>query len=182
MDQRNPTGDNLANQSDDRIAPCHAALREWADRHNVAKQGNAPFDRCEKRRQLLRHVDAIAIAIPRMPWETLTQVACDHYNKANRLRGIDTADPGSSPREFVSRITVNYLRHQCTPYDEELERLSGGEGKQEAVEVLKGRVLGAIAEQYPELAKECDRQMSDWLDEKAWEEVERDMSRYYENN
>ena len=60
---------------------------------------------------------------------------------------------------FLSRIMVNYIRHNLTSYEDLLEELRGKEGKYEAYTKLKNKILEKIAEVYPELKEECNRQM-----------------------
>lgn len=63
--------------------------------------------------------------------------------------------------EFEQRITVNYIRHQLTQYDEHCRRLSALVGKEAGYRLLRSRVFAAIREAYPWLAKECKRQEED---------------------
>lgn len=60
-----------------------------------------------------------------------------------------------APADFVDRITVNYLRHVHTDYD---RLLAIGARNDVAHTWLRNRVLDQIAERFPELAVECDRQ------------------------
>lgn len=53
----------------------------------------------------------------------------------------------------VPRILVNYLRHAATPYERLLR-----EYPRAAYGALKRRTLDAIADAYPYLREECDRQ------------------------
>lgn len=109
-----------------------------------------------KRRRLLDEIEAIQIDFPRMDEATLTRRAVDHYNERsfNTLRASVDSDLG-----FLNRITVNYLRHSVTDYDELLEEYRGKVGTREAYISLKEKILEAIAEAHPHLAFECDRQI-----------------------
>lgn len=92
--------------------------------------------------------------------QNVTQQAVSHYNahledKIEHLEeiGEDTdclqyagVDSGES---FLERITVNYLRHECTIYDSVLDDLIGKVGKREAYILLKERVFNLIADKYP---------------------------------
>ena len=57
----------------------------------------------------------------------------------------------------IKRWMVNYLRHNCSNYEELLEELqhSVAADNQDAYLVLKNSVLDMIAEMYPELSEEC---------------------------
>jgi len=60
--------------------------------------------------------------------------------------------------DFLNRIEVNYIRHNLTEYDRELEEMAGKIGVKEAVIKIKNRILDSIAEKYPELKGECVKQ------------------------
>ena len=64
----------------------------------------------------------------------------------------------TTDRGFLDRVTVNYLRHVRTNYDELLASLHGKVGIEEAKELVRERVYEAIASTYPDLAAECSRQ------------------------
>lgn len=98
----------------------------------------------------------VQFAIPRYSRSKLTKMACDHYNDRN-LEWGSFASP-SSDKHFLQRIVVNFLRHAVTDYDGHLERISGKVGTNEAYRKIKEMVLDKIAEEYPWLAEECERQ------------------------
>ena len=52
----------------------------------------------------------------------------------------------------AARVLVNHLRHAATPYERLLREYPRAHG------VLKRRTLDAIADAYPYLREECDRQ------------------------
>ena len=70
-----------------------------------------------------------------------------------------------SDADFLDRITVNFLRHCWTKYENELAEIAGKVGAPEAYVTIKQMVLDEITEQYPWLAAECDRQLSRLYDE-----------------
>lgn len=55
---------------------------------------------------------------------------------------------------------MNYLRHACSSYEEDLSRLHGRVGNDLAASRLRERVLEVIATRCPELVAECGRQGS----------------------
>ena len=61
---------------------------------------------------------------------------------------------------FLERITVNYVRHRLTSYDRNLERVAGQIGVALAITAIRKRIYAAIAETYPHLAPECERQLA----------------------
>lgn len=81
-------------------------------------------------------------------------LAIEHYNNYHDTLGKYDFMPVSlcsCSREFLNRITVNYLRHECTDYDYELSEIAGKVGVQDAHDILKERVNEAIYEAYPTL-------------------------------
>lgn len=110
-----------------------------------------------KRDSLLEQVDSIAINVPVLPEMELVKRACDSYNAINAERGEGHATVRSAPF-FLQRICVNYLRHECSSYEAELDKVAGKVAVAEARSIIREKVYDAIAEAYPELAEECSRQ------------------------
>lgn len=81
-----------------------------------------------------------------------------------------------APATFIHRIEVNFLRHEATMYDEELEEYAGSTGVREAVDMVRERVYEVIAEEYPYLKKECERQLQERREEE--EQIRKHMDTY----
>jgi hypothetical protein len=111
-----------------------------------------------KRSRLLEMVQTLQITVPRYEQKKLTNKACEHYNR--RRRGDDDPATPSSALAFLERITVNYLRHELTSYEDDLERVFGQVGVRQAYAVINAKVYDAIAAAYPHLAEECARQQA----------------------
>jgi hypothetical protein len=114
-----------------------------------------------KTQRLWDYLDELEIAVPVMPLAELTEQACAHYNDRQSVRerwDAQEATPASDP-SFLERISVNYLRHRLSAYDEELAHLFGKVGVREAYQELNEMVYHAIATAYPTLAAECTRQL-----------------------
>ncbi|PSR20024.1 MAG: hypothetical protein C7B45_16965 [Sulfobacillus acidophilus] len=148
----------------DRVIACEQqpevaqALQRVAERR--PQRQRAAQDAAERqRRAVLDWVRAQTIHIPVLPHKVLIRQACDHYNALWMDRGRDDkwATPSDDPA-FLARIAVNYLRHACSPYEDRLDDLFGQIGATEGRLLLEHRVLTAIAQQYPALAAECQRQ------------------------
>lgn len=110
--------------------------------------------------QLAELVANIAIPVAEgMSRSTLVKRACTSYNdhKFDRYEDYAPATPNSDTA-FLDRICVNYLRHDCTDYDAIISELHGKVGRSEAYEIVRNRVLTRIAEVYPYLAAEAERQ------------------------
>lgn len=128
-------------------------LAQRTKRSESAKRAAA-----RRRDDLIQKTLATNFSIPEMPWDDLIERACRHYNsrKVNATSIRPDADEGT-----LHRIMVNYLRHECTQYDEHCASLMGQTGKEDAYPAVKELVLEAIAEKYPELIAECYRQISE---------------------
>ncbi|MHB1956445.1 MAG: hypothetical protein ACYCOU_22165 [Sulfobacillus sp.] len=135
-----------------------AALQRIAERR-PQRQRIAQDIADRKRQAVLDWVRSLSIQLPALSHDRLLRQACDHYNALWEDRGRDDkwATPSDDPA-FLARITVNYLRHACSPYEDHLDDLFGQIGATEGRPLLKQRVLTAIARQYPDLAQECRRQ------------------------
>lgn len=108
-----------------------------------------------RRASLLESIEALNITVPILP---LAQVQAQAIHSYNRHHGEnESASPESSPA-FLQRITVNFLRHHLTPYEEQLEALYGQPGRAEAYLPLSRKIFQAIQEAYPALAGECQAQ------------------------
>lgn len=105
---------------------------------------------------LVEFANSVEIVIPEMTKKELIRAACLHYNTYNKNIGR-TASP-KDPDEFIFRITVNFLRHELTTYEEELRRMQGFSEEKAAHDILKSRILDAIAKAYPWIRKECAMQ------------------------
>lgn len=128
-------------------------LKQKADRRRltVAKGIHA------KRTSILKFAETVSIRIPRLA--TARHQAVDHYNNLWWSRGRDDkwASLDAHPA-FLDRITVNFLRHATSRYEQLLETIYGKVGVAEARRRIRHRVLDGIAKVYPELAAECERQ------------------------
>lgn len=112
-----------------------------------------------KRAGLLAGIRGVSVTVPRMDRDKVIRQACAHYNALAGERGrYDAAAGPDADPAFLERITVNYLRHELTGYEQELADLYGLTGRPEASRLIKERVLDAIAAAYPWLAGECQRQ------------------------
>lgn len=114
----------------------------------------------KRREKIVQSVRDTDFCVPKLERQTLVNEACYHYNY--RSSGEYIASP-SSDLEFLDRICVNYLRHECTAYDGILSATSGAVGCYEAKLEARLTVLQQIANAYPDLALECDRQMDEGI-------------------
>ena len=98
---------------------------------------------------------------PKFPTRTkerLRQLAIKHYNTLWAERGEDRCAAVNDSDEFLDRITCNYLRHECSAYEEQCERVYGRVGKGFAYNAIRKRIHDAIREAYPWLNRSLLRE------------------------
>jgi hypothetical protein len=126
-----------------------------------------------KRERMRQDIAQSLITVARLEADEVRRRAINHYNVRQIDRGIKRGDwdwreaTEESDPAFLERITVNYIRHQLTRYEGYLDEVWGKVGVDEAKRLISQRVFAAIAEAYPHLAEECDRQFNhrfDWVE------------------
>lgn len=142
---------------------------EFAQRRAQASRRAAAARRTAKRRRdsTLEKIYSTPINVPYLNRSLLAKRAVTHRNHRAGEQTQDLVSPLSHieeiPETVLQRWEVNYLRHVLTPYDALLADLHGHVGRVEAEVLLRRRVYAAIAERYPHLALECDRQLAERL-------------------
>jgi hypothetical protein len=115
-----------------------------------------------KKQKIADYVKKVKIKVPKLPKKELIQQACQDYNA--RSKGDNWASEHAD-QEFLERISVNYLRHCLTSYEDELRKIAGRVNADEAYLELKEKVLDAIAKRYKWLGDECCLQV-----ERMWDQ------------
>lgn len=131
----------------------------WRDQKNIRSEAATKVAE-KKAKELQTEVDKWKPKLPRMPIEEVRRRAIRAYNDWNVLYDKSEASE-SSNASFLDRITVNYLRHETTDYDSMLAEVAGKIGVRTAKCIIRKRVYDVIADTYPELASETDRQILD---------------------
>lgn len=134
--------------------------RTWREKSERRRQaGRKVAD--GKRAEPLAKIGAVTITVRESgsPHEVLA-AAIRHFNRRAETRYDFDSEEASDTSDalFLERITVNYLRHQRTSYDDTLDGLIGLVGRRQAYLLLENRVLDAISVKFPHLAVECRRQ------------------------
>lgn len=118
----------------------------------------------KKRVELLDRVNAIEITIPVVQFSQLLSDSIEHYNYRKSMRYWEEDEFGpatkKSDKDFLNRITVNYIRHVLTDYEEILDEIYGKVGVGEAYLVLFGKIMHEISKKYPELSNACKNQLA----------------------
>ena len=109
-----------------------------------------------KKDNLLIQISELPISVEIIPRYELIPLVIDAYNDRNyykdylTLRDLD--------QSTLERLTVNYIRHQLTSYDQCLGLIFSKVGKKEGYRLLIERIYNCISESYPELTRECTLQ------------------------
>ena len=136
----------------ERSAKFKAEIEKSAVRKQSAQK--AVETKTEKAKKFAR---TVAVHVPTMDYDNLVKKACNSYNEFHEYllmeRGHEyiTANPTHSDPDFLRRITINYLRHECTSYEDELYKLFGKTGVHEAHDILQRRINDEICKVYPQL-------------------------------
>jgi hypothetical protein len=102
-----------------------------------------------KTAKTLSGLDALKITVLMLEREEVTHRASDDYRQHH---GRDVPDA-------IDRVTVNYIRHHLTEYEDALKGVRGKVGTDLAFLGISEKVFEAIEEAYPWLAEECHRQL-----------------------
>jgi hypothetical protein len=137
----------------------------WQEKRESARKRSESLLRAAAIRQehLLREVKSQTVNLPRLSRRQLVQRACEHYNRLALERDKPFWATPSSEKAFLARICVNFLRHELSNYERQLEEVYGKVGAIAARSEIRNKVYSAIATGYPDLAKECERQVQSRL-------------------
>lgn len=111
-----------------------------------------------KTNKLIEYISHVEVKVPRYDLLKLYHLACEHYNELHCFRGNFKTANKNADISFLNRISVNFLRHELTSYEEELYNIFGKVGIREAHESLFKKIMSAISESYPSLNTECEKQ------------------------
>ena len=109
-----------------------------------------------KIRNILQKITTLPINVKRV--EKVTLLALKSYNDWNEQRMASYVTLAEASEAFLARISVNYIRHNLTKYEENIEKICGKTGKVLAYDLERYIVLSEIARVYPEFTEECQRQ------------------------
>jgi len=141
-----------------RVEQAEASADFIAVQKDIARRKAAAAKATEtKVAKLMAQIGAMTVTVQRHKLAHVRRMAIESYNERNVYACIakgDNLDP-----LFLDRITVNFIRHEMTEYDTALWAVAGKTGIARAVAEIRRRVYSAIAQTYPELKEECERQM-----------------------
>ncbi len=109
-----------------------------------------------KRLDLMKRIATLEVVVTKLPPAEIRNRAIEAFNTRSRSGDLVYQD---ATGEFLERITVNFIRHNLTRYDDTLNEVAGRVGVVNAVREIRVRVFEAIATAYPDLKSECERQL-----------------------
>lgn len=115
---------------------------------SVPRQASAQKAVKTKTQKCIEYVETMQIKIPTYKRETLERLAYNSWLEHQELCGNISAFEYVPEEDTMKRWCINYLRHECTEYDERLYRLFGKVGVQEAHDILKDKITKAIYAKY----------------------------------
>jgi hypothetical protein len=124
------------------------------------RSANAKETAGKRKEALLSNIRAMEIRMIKLPAPQILNNAISSYNAFTCERGNGDRLPASvwSDKVFLERIQVNYIRHELTDYDYELENIAGKVGVLEARDIIRDKILDAISDNYPYLQGAVDSQ------------------------
>lgn len=97
-----------------------------------------------KTKKTFQKVQNINIKFPKFKSkELLIKTAITHYENLWSQRGDDRHVTTDAPEDFIKRITLNFLRHSCTNYDELINEIQGCTGINYAISDLHNKIITA---------------------------------------
>ena len=111
-----------------------------------------------KTKNIVNQVQSFPVHVERI--ENVVDEAIESYNDWNSWKEDfeGFVSKKNSSKEFLDRITVNFIRHELTSYDEDLDKIHGKVGVRKAYGIEREKIFEEIAKVYPEFKEECNRQ------------------------
>lgn len=132
--------------------PEFRASLERAMKRKISAKGAAQV----RHAKTLQDAAAIVVRVQQLPIAEVRAAAIRSYNDHNMFRN-KRAYADDDPA-FLDRITVNFIRHELSYYDNHLFEQRRKIGAREAAALIKETTLSTIADVYPELFDEAMRQ------------------------
>jgi len=153
-----------------RIEQAEASVEFTSAQKDIAKRKAAAAKAVEtKIAKLMAQIDAMTVTVQRHKLAHVRRMAIENYNARGFNRGFSVYATEKDDPAFLDRITVNFIRHELTEYDTVLWEIAGKTGVSQAVTGIRQRVYSAIAQEYPDLKHECDRQFAEKTQPGAYE-------------
>jgi len=133
------------------------------------------LDKSEKRRKSVRgtardklkeKTSLLKINLKVLDEQVLLDRALKNFNDFKMEREDYRFADKTSGKTFLDRICVNFIRHNLTSYDQDIEDLFGQQEKDYGLLLLRNKIIKEISKAYPYLREECIRQ--EWITPNAF--------------
>ncbi len=135
-------------------------------RAEAGKRFKADMEKVEKRRAIMqvaaqkavatryentqKWAENVEVEVESLTPETAIDEAIESYNDHHFWRGDDfIAATRQSDKSFLQRITKNYLRHECSNYEQLLSELRGNVGADEAYYIIREKADEKVLDANP---------------------------------
>jgi len=113
-----------------------------------------------KLKKIRDYIKNLKIIVKKIPIDSIQKKAIRDYNDFKEAIEIEYQKATiNSDTLFLNRICVNYIRHNLTIYENELEKIFGKVGSKEAYRLLNEEIYSVISSTYPTLSDECITQL-----------------------
>lgn len=118
-----------------------------------------------KLQKIKDYIKDLKITVQKIPIDIIEQKAVKDYNNFKEGISFEREDfeyqtaTLNSDTLFLNRICVNYIRHNLTIYENELEKIFGKVGSKEAYRLLNEKIYSVISNTYPIFSDECSNQL-----------------------
>lgn len=147
-------------------SPAWKAWKQKSQKRSDAMKASAAKKRNETLSEVNTVLDTLHLSndVTGLDYATLKSKASENFlrienNRAQRRKNY-TPEKITSRRtdKFFHRIITNWLRHDGTTYDSRLDELFNKIGVNDGKVMIRTRIYDLIAQEYPYLADECERQ------------------------
>lgn len=146
-------------------------LKEKADKRKVSAKKAVET----KINTAVAIADKFSITVERIDLDKLRTFAIEDKQAWYDMQwsyDYEPKDAYYAPEQVVKRWMVNYIRHNLSHYDEELENLMGRTGKYAGYVHYKIKLAEEMKKIYPEIKKEIDQYMLGIQDDDSTEALE----------
>lgn len=118
-----------------------------------------------KLKKIRDYIKTLKIIVKKIPIDIIQKKAIKDYNDFKEAIEIERGGFDyqkatiNSDTLFLNRICVNYIRHNLTMYENELEKIFGKVGSKEAYCLLNEKIYSVISSTYPTFSDECSNQL-----------------------
>lgn len=151
------TGSKAFLYNEDRVESVEETDNFKTAQEKALKRSETALKKAEKQKQKsLVQVESLEIEVERLDIDKIKNRAISSYKTQNYPAANENDD-----KNFIERITVNYIRHELTNYDLYLFEQYKKIGKSETVKIIRRKIFMEMLRIYPELSYQIKKQARD---------------------